>query len=40
MVFAWVVAGKVCGGDVGDGFGVDADDLETSVRMVWTLWWL
>lgn len=25
---AWPVAWEICGGDVGDGLGVDVDDLE------------
>lgn len=28
VVFSWVMAGEVGGGDIGDCVGVDADDLQ------------
>jgi hypothetical protein len=29
------VTRKICGGDVGDGFRVDADDLRPLVLIIW-----
>jgi hypothetical protein len=30
--FAWPVTWEICGGDVGDGLGVDVDDLKRSLE--------
>ena len=34
MRLTWPMTGKICGGDVGNGFRVDADDLRPLVLRI------